>query len=84
MQRRRLAAASPRMLDVLRQVGDFPHRLIPVRLVNRWRVPALVAAVGVATPRKSRAKLTDDVWMGAAFRGSTAFTERGLLRRVAE
>jgi hypothetical protein len=26
---------SPRMLDVLRQVGDFPHRLIPVRLVNR-------------------------------------------------
>jgi hypothetical protein len=26
---------SPRMLEVLRQVGDFPHRLIPVRLVNR-------------------------------------------------
>lgn len=26
---------SPRMLDVLRQVGDFPHRRIPVRLVNR-------------------------------------------------
>lgn len=26
---------SPRMLDVLRKVGGFPHRLIPVRLVNR-------------------------------------------------
>ncbi len=26
---------SPRMLEVLRGVGDFPHRLIPVRLVNR-------------------------------------------------
>jgi hypothetical protein len=26
---------SPRMLDVLRGVGDFPHRRIPVRLVNR-------------------------------------------------
>src|SRR5690606_20455150 len=26
---------SPRMLEVLREVGDFPHRLIPVRLVNR-------------------------------------------------
>jgi hypothetical protein len=26
---------SPRMRDVLRQVGDFPHRLIPVRLLDR-------------------------------------------------
>lgn len=26
---------SPRMLDVLRNVGDFPHRHIPVRLLNR-------------------------------------------------
>ena len=26
---------SPRMLEVLCQVGDFPHRRIPVRLVNR-------------------------------------------------
>ncbi len=26
---------SPRMLKVLRDVGDFPHRLIPVQLVNR-------------------------------------------------
>jgi hypothetical protein len=26
---------SPRMIDVLRSVGDFPHRLVPVRLMNR-------------------------------------------------
>ncbi len=26
---------SPRMLEVLSNVGDFPHRLIPVRLVDR-------------------------------------------------
>jgi hypothetical protein len=26
---------APRMLDVLRRVGDFRHRIIPVRLVNR-------------------------------------------------
>lgn len=26
---------SPRMIEVLRGVGDFPHRLIPVRLVDR-------------------------------------------------
>ena len=26
---------SPRMLEVLCQVGDFPHRRIPVRLVTR-------------------------------------------------
>ncbi len=26
---------SPRMLEVLRGVGDFPHRLIPARLVDR-------------------------------------------------
>jgi hypothetical protein len=26
---------SPRMLEILRSVGDFPHRLVPVRLVDR-------------------------------------------------
>ncbi len=26
---------SPRMLEILRGVGDFPHRLVPVRLVDR-------------------------------------------------
>lgn len=26
---------SPRMLEVLRGVGDFPHRLVPVRFVDR-------------------------------------------------
>jgi hypothetical protein len=25
----------PRMLEVLREVGDFPHRLVPVRLVDQ-------------------------------------------------
>lgn len=29
---------SPRMLEILQSVGDFPHRLIPVQLVDR-RVP---------------------------------------------
>lgn len=26
---------SPRMIDTLRKVGDFPHRLVPVRFVDR-------------------------------------------------
>ncbi len=26
---------SPRMIEILRSVGDFPHRLVPVRLIDR-------------------------------------------------
>lgn len=26
---------SPRMIETLRKIGDFPHRLVPVRLVDR-------------------------------------------------
>jgi len=31
---------SPRMLEVLRGVGDFPHRLIRVRFVDHWALGA--------------------------------------------
>jgi hypothetical protein len=51
---------SPRMLDVLRQVGDFPHRLIPVRLVNRkTRRPGRKRSAGRLQP-----EVADDRFVG--------------------
>jgi Domain of unknown function (DUF4157) len=50
--------------------------------VQREASPAPPAAsettTDLASPRKSSAELTGDVWMDAAHRGTTAMTERGL------
>jgi hypothetical protein len=71
---------SPRMLDVLRQVGDFPHRLIPVRLVNRRaRGPARYLPDGSLRPeviddRFAAVQLTEHIdvvdWERSTFRRS--------------
>jgi hypothetical protein len=71
---------SPRMLEVLRQVGDFPHRLIPVRLVNRRaRGPARYLPDGSLRPeviddRFAAVQLTEHIdivdWERSTFRRS--------------
>jgi hypothetical protein len=47
---------SPRMLSVLREVGDFPHRLIPVRFVDH----RAQGAVHYAPDGGLRPELVDD------------------------
>lgn len=71
---------SPRMLEVLSEVGDFSHRLIPVRLVNRRaQGPARYLSDGSLRPeavddRFMAVQLTEHIevvdWASSEFRRS--------------
>lgn len=83
---------SPRMLDVLRGIGDFPHRLISVRFVDRRaRGPARYQPDGTLRPdvvddRFAVVQLTEHIdvvdWEQSTFRPSQIEPKSGFFEKL--
>ena len=83
---------SPRMIDVLRGVGDFPHRLVPVRFVDQRargatrHLPDGSLRPEVVDDRFAAVQLTEHIdvvdWERSTFKPSRINPKRGYFNRL--